>query len=624
MEVQMHFLLNMTANHVHCIRFFSFFAIILGLLAPVEANGDSGIPKSKTGGPVDFYLFAHTDDWPLFMGDRVYSDIRAGHKIVLVYMVAGYTRPNWQAWENAANSAVICAVDDCPAKASEPRALKCAEKNINAHSIYRCTYMNTISYFMRLPDGADFGGDNGGAGWPVDNYESLRKLQDGVINSISTVDRKTTYAGFSDLSQTLRQIMLFESPKNASSVWVNMQDPNTKSNPRDNSDHTSTGCAVSNAVRGLWRNQRYYVDYDNRNQASELPPTTVNIKRKLAMAFNEVLKAETGTDLYNQGKRDWDSWMSHTVFTISTVFSPLMTNILAYDSLAGEGSFYALDERCDLTFKTRYPSWRKSWEFIIPGNFTGGALTDLIFYDKDAGEGALLINRGSGVFEQKSWAGWRKTWTQIVPGKFIENGQTQLLFYDQSVGEAAIYGFDQQGEMKLLKQFSGWSHTWTFIVPGDFGGDNHTDLVFYDKTTGAGYVFINDGKASFINSTKDYPWRKTWSMIIPGNFGGDQHTDLLFYEASSGDAAFLINEGEGAFSQKEMKGLRKSWGSIVPGRFLETSPCDDLLFYDIENKEIAIFRIRDIGNAVKQFKVLNRPSRAAWKAIMQGKFFLSD
>jgi hypothetical protein len=578
-------------------------------------------------GAVDFYLFAHTDDWPLFMGDRAYDDIKAGHKVVFVYVVAGYSRPNWQAWENASNAAVMCAVDDdCRTNASNINTPKCTETNIDGHSIHRCSYAKTVSYFLRLPDGADFGGDNGGSGWPADNYQSLRKLQDGAIDSISAVDGKTRYVSFVDLYRTLRQIIASESKNHpAPSIWINSQNPNTKANPHDNSDHTSTGCAVSNAVRGLWANQRIYVDYDNRNQASELPPQTIKIKRRLALQFNDELKKETGIDLYS---KDWDSWLAHTVSTVETASLPPETNILTYNAAAGEGSFYALEGRCDLTLKRRYPSWRKSWTFIVPGNFTGTALSDLVFYDHETGEGALLINKGNGVFDQKPFDKWRKTWTQVLPGNFLGDGGTQLLFYDASAGEAAIYDFDQQGNMKLKKEFNGWRHTWEFIIPGDFGGDGHTDLVFYDRIAGAGYVFINDGNASFASPSVTYgQWRKSWTMIIPGNFGGHHHTDLLFYDAPRGLAALLINDGKGTFVQTEISGWRVSWGAIVPGRFLEESPKDDLLFYDVANNEIAIFKIGDNGeilNSVKEFKVFNRPPPARWDGVIAGKFLLPD
>ena len=62
-----------------------------------------------------------------------------------------------------------------------------------------------------------------------------------------------------------------------------------------------------------------------------------------------------------------------------------------------------------------YTKWRKTWYQIIPGNFNGDPITDLLFYDKSKGEGEFY-SIGSNVSTNllKKSAKWRKTWYQIL------------------------------------------------------------------------------------------------------------------------------------------------------------------------------------------------------------------
>ena len=36
----------------------------------------------------DFYIVAHADDWQLFMGDKAWADVQAGHKVIFVQLGA--------------------------------------------------------------------------------------------------------------------------------------------------------------------------------------------------------------------------------------------------------------------------------------------------------------------------------------------------------------------------------------------------------------------------------------------------------------------------------------------------------------------------------------------------------
>ena len=75
----------------------------------------------------------------------------------------------------------------------------------NGHPIYRIGYRNTVSYFLRVPDGNPLG-----AGYAHTGFQSLKRLADGDNNALAAVDGTTAYHGWNDLMTTLRKIIDFE------------------------------------------------------------------------------------------------------------------------------------------------------------------------------------------------------------------------------------------------------------------------------------------------------------------------------------------------------------------------------------------------------------------------------
>src|SRR5947209_8392707 len=59
--------------------------------------------------------------------------------------------------------------------------------------------------------------------------------------------------------------------------------------------------------------------------------------------------------------------------------------------------------------------WRQSWSIITPGNFSGRAWSDLLFYDPGAGTGEFYTTEGGNIRLLKTQTGWRSSWTIIVP-----------------------------------------------------------------------------------------------------------------------------------------------------------------------------------------------------------------
>ena len=191
--------------------------------------------------------------------------------------------------------------------------------------------------------------------------------------------------------------------------------------------------------------------------------------------------------------------------------------MLCYDAAQGVGEFYYVGEG-GITLAQRYPYWRRTWNIIVPGNFGGDSITDLLFYDAAAGTGEFYSTNGGQMNLIGADTTWRGSWKLIVPGSFGGNGYTDLAFYDPYNTTGQFYSVDQ-GRISLLKSDPTWNNSWDEIIPGDFGGNGFTDLLFYDRTAGVGEFYaVDNGNTGLLRSYKD--WRTSWTKILAGKYTG--------------------------------------------------------------------------------------------------------
>jgi hypothetical protein len=107
-----------------------------------------------------------------------------------------------------------------------------------------------------VPDGHPSGGGYGGTGW-----QSLRRLAEGQIATLTAIDNSASYRGWSDLVATVRAIMAFERD-GARMMQINVADPDPRVNSGDHSDHLVTSRLAVDAAADLGCVRRvYYVDY---------------------------------------------------------------------------------------------------------------------------------------------------------------------------------------------------------------------------------------------------------------------------------------------------------------------------------------------------------------------------
>ena len=249
------------------------------------ALADDSRPHDK----ISFYFAAHQDDWQLFMNPSAFNDVAGTKtKTVFVHMTAGDAgagigtrgrkHPFYLARENGAQAAIRFMADTD----GEPAAKTAAYVTINGHPIFRVSYRNTVSYFLRVPDGNPFG-----TGYLDTAYQSLLRLARGDIDTLWAVDGSTAYHGWTDLVSTLRAILDFERGR-VPSVQLNVAELDQRLNPGDHSDHLMTAKAALDGATGLSCVRRvHYVDY----ASSRLPENLTSKQRDMESAVFAVTAA---------------------------------------------------------------------------------------------------------------------------------------------------------------------------------------------------------------------------------------------------------------------------------------------------------------------------------------------
>ena len=265
--------------------------------APATNSFASDVPIFNE---LSFYVCAHQDDWQLLMGKNAQDDISnfhertdsndptptSGGKVVFIYTTAGdapglgispYIRPaDPYPYANrnvpyyrirevgAINSINLAANRAGGSWAFEPYPLE-GFVTINGHNIYRYSYRNTVSYFMRV------------------SSSSFDDMAGSEIKRGVTVDNSTTYNNWCDFTQTIGAIYSTErnttsSPANIT-PWLNIPDYDTSINIGEHPQHLLTSKAALQAANSLaWcLPTALYIGYHSKNLGYNLSvPDTQN------------------------------------------------------------------------------------------------------------------------------------------------------------------------------------------------------------------------------------------------------------------------------------------------------------------------------------------------------------
>jgi hypothetical protein len=246
--------------------------------------------------------------------------------------------------------------------------------------------------------------------------------------------------------------------------------------------------------------------------------------------------------------------------------NPHASSLLFYSPTEGTGEFYQSDGFGHINLiGPSHRNWNTQWTHIVPGLFSNSSFQDLLFYSRAEGVGEFWHSDGTGNITRLGVpnTGWRKTWSLIVPGKFSSGPWTDLLFYDPGALTGEFWRADGEGNIELIGSNNDWNANWTHIVPGKFSDGFYTDLLFYAASTGMASIWSPDGEGN-ISLVSSHSWPTGASLIVPGNFSGGAYTDVLLYKASTGTGAFWRTNGRGQLSPiGGYNDWRASWAAIL-------------------------------------------------------------
>ena len=237
---------------------------VIAVCAVVALHAQSALAEDgRSYTKVSLYFAAHQDDWQLFMNPSAFDDVADSKtKVVFVHMTAGDAGlgtgtsgrkyPYYRARENGAETAIRFMADS----GEKPLATTSARMIFAGHRIDRVAYRNTVTYFLRLPDGHP-----SGSGFAETGNQSLERLANGHIVTLTAIDGSAVYRGWADLVATVRAIVNYEGA-GTPSIQLNVAELDVSVNPNDHSDHRMTAKAALEATQESGCTRRvYYVDY---------------------------------------------------------------------------------------------------------------------------------------------------------------------------------------------------------------------------------------------------------------------------------------------------------------------------------------------------------------------------
>jgi LmbE family N-acetylglucosaminyl deacetylase len=262
-------------------------ATILTLIAiaacapPVPSTNDAG----NKAPALPAFVVAHPDDWQLFMGDVAVAHVGSKRPVVFVYLTAGGAdRPSeyWRVREAGAAASLYAAASLDDSDVAEGHKATCGDVLVLAHRVHRCSFRNTVSYHLRLPDG----GYNG-TGFATTAFQSLARLRTAETWRVEAVDASTFYQGWDDLRATLQSIVAIESNNTPNArVAFHTHDSDGMKNPGDHSDHIATGQLAEEVASQLGSPVIRYAGYDIANRPANLPVKAAMTKMLVFMTYD--------------------------------------------------------------------------------------------------------------------------------------------------------------------------------------------------------------------------------------------------------------------------------------------------------------------------------------------------
>jgi hypothetical protein len=549
---------------------YAFFVLAIILLCNAwgfaERNGNQVL---------DVYVFAHADDWILFMGDDIASDAQKGHSILLI-QTTGYGD---KCWEKAALSALLVAVDNASTRKpscsveKDYGSAQCQFLPVNGHRLFNCQYRNALLYFLKLPSTWDSTNrsDEDAIAKGVEEFggRNMEQLQRGTTGPdgtlpLSSLDKSARYDSFDDLVSTIRSIVIRHAGPGIR-VNINAEDPDPALNGgkhQHHLDHITTGCATAKAFNDMNVTERFYVDYASKEKSVNQCSADEKTKRTLLEEFERVAN-------HRFPEPDFQLWLPRKCTRVVETNAPLRMasdSILLYNEGVGGAAILDPATKCE-----RQYAWRTGWSRLIAAKLLNQEDDQVLVYDGRSQ--ATVADFGKRYLECiPPFTQWQH-WDVIAPIGLGSGKTDDLLFYSKNgggpnKGSAEVRSIPTcAGDVPVMGPYKGWSGDWTAILTGNFKGLSASNVFLYDGGNGNAYIYHMPPRPGENPTLLAAPPAFGENVIsVSGDFAGDSHTDVLLYDRRSGKAQLQISDEQGHFT-KETFSETFQWAFVVAGRF---------------------------------------------------------
>lgn len=209
-----------------------------------------------------FFISAHQDDWQLFMNPNVYNSIKNPQdKTVIIHTTAGDAgegkgkRSYYKAREEGSLRALRFLANTFESGEGFGTEMNEEMVQINGHKMQRMSYRNCVVYLLRLPDG------NGqGTGYPLHREKSLKKLYEGTVENLHSIDSTAVYKDKKDIITSLKA--LIQKEQHGIKTELHLADTDPENNPNDHSDHQTSSKLFQEVAQEIGNMRLFlYVNY---------------------------------------------------------------------------------------------------------------------------------------------------------------------------------------------------------------------------------------------------------------------------------------------------------------------------------------------------------------------------
>jgi hypothetical protein len=217
---------------------------------------------------------------------------------------------------------------------------------------------------------------------------------------------------------------------------------------------------------------------------------------------------------------------------------------------------------------------------VVWGGYLGGSSgADILLYDRDTGWFEFRTVDGSGLTSPFWEALGTRGWSHVVPGDYNGDDIADLLFYRASDGLMRFYTITAGGTFRAMTPVMYGNRGWTQMIPGDFDANGTDDLMWYRASDGLMRFYTVTSTGRFTPMTPVMYGNRNWDRIPSGDFDADGRDDLMYYRSTDGLYRFYTISAIGRFTAISAVGYTDTgWNQILAGQF-DTGSGADLVFY---------------------------------------------